>query len=348
MVVKRGTNDSEIVPMARHFKGSRRGAALHRIHGRRHVERLEHGRSAAVAPTSSRASPSTSRSRRSKRTAPPRPRSAGAIADGGGEIGVISSVTRAFCGDCTRARLSTEGKLYLCLFASSRPRPARAGARRRERRRHRHRDRRNLAGARRPLLATARQRHGRCHARGTAAASKCRTSAAESAAHDADARTHHRTVARGRPRHAHGRRRQGPADAARRAARAHVLKRLAPQTGALLISANRTPTLTARSARRSAPRWSRIRCPTFRARSPACLPACAPRRAATCSSAPCDSPCLPADLAERLAHALDANGRRHRHRHHCRTSPAKQSLHPVFALLAHVASRTISAPGWCR
>jgi len=40
-------------------------------------------------------------------------------ADGSGEIGVISSVTRAFCGDCTRARLSTEGKVYLCLFASS-------------------------------------------------------------------------------------------------------------------------------------------------------------------------------------------------------------------------------------
>ena len=35
-----------------------------------------------------------------------------------GEIGVISSVTHAFCGDCNRARLSTEGKLYLCLFAS--------------------------------------------------------------------------------------------------------------------------------------------------------------------------------------------------------------------------------------
>ena len=39
-------------------------------------------------------------------------------ADGAGEIGVISSVTQAFCGDCTRARLSTEGKLYLCLFAT--------------------------------------------------------------------------------------------------------------------------------------------------------------------------------------------------------------------------------------
>ncbi|TAG32772.1 MAG: GTP 3',8-cyclase MoaA, partial [Polaromonas sp.] len=40
-------------------------------------------------------------------------------ADGAGEIGVISSVTQAFCGDCNRARLSTEGKLFLCLFAKA-------------------------------------------------------------------------------------------------------------------------------------------------------------------------------------------------------------------------------------
>src|SRR5665213_2862476 len=39
--------------------------------------------------------------------------------DGTGEIGVISSVTGAFCHSCTRARISTEGKLYTCLFASS-------------------------------------------------------------------------------------------------------------------------------------------------------------------------------------------------------------------------------------
>jgi cyclic pyranopterin phosphate synthase len=38
--------------------------------------------------------------------------------DGGGEIGLISSVTQAFCKDCTRVRLSTEGKLYTCLFAT--------------------------------------------------------------------------------------------------------------------------------------------------------------------------------------------------------------------------------------
>jgi cyclic pyranopterin phosphate synthase len=38
--------------------------------------------------------------------------------DGRGEVGLISSVTKAFCGDCNRARLSTEGKLFLCLFAT--------------------------------------------------------------------------------------------------------------------------------------------------------------------------------------------------------------------------------------
>jgi cyclic pyranopterin phosphate synthase len=37
--------------------------------------------------------------------------------DGGGEVGVIASVTQPFCGDCTRARLSAEGKLFTCLFA---------------------------------------------------------------------------------------------------------------------------------------------------------------------------------------------------------------------------------------
>jgi cyclic pyranopterin phosphate synthase len=40
-------------------------------------------------------------------------------ADGGGEIGIIASVTRPFCGDCTRARLSADGQLYTCLFASA-------------------------------------------------------------------------------------------------------------------------------------------------------------------------------------------------------------------------------------
>ncbi len=51
--------------------------------------------------------------------------------DGHGEIGVIASVTRPFCGDCTRARLTTDGKLYTCLFAGQGTglrEPVRAGA----------------------------------------------------------------------------------------------------------------------------------------------------------------------------------------------------------------------------
>src|SRR5207302_7590147 len=38
--------------------------------------------------------------------------------DGSGEVGVIASVTQPFCGDCTRARISAEGRLYTCLFAA--------------------------------------------------------------------------------------------------------------------------------------------------------------------------------------------------------------------------------------
>ena len=56
------------------------------------------------------------RAGRGRRTAA-RSRSAGATATARGEIGVIASVTQPFCGDCTRARLSAEGKLYTCLFA---------------------------------------------------------------------------------------------------------------------------------------------------------------------------------------------------------------------------------------
>lgn len=41
------------------------------------------------------------------------------FADGGGELGLITSVSRPFCGDCTRARLGVDGRLYTCLFASA-------------------------------------------------------------------------------------------------------------------------------------------------------------------------------------------------------------------------------------
>ncbi|WP_206999608.1 GTP 3',8-cyclase MoaA [Trinickia mobilis] len=118
MVVKRGTNDSEIVPMARHFKGS--GVVL------RFIEYMDVGTSngwnmAEVLPSAE----VVARVAEHFPLVPLEAHSAAetaqrwGYADSSGEIGVISSVTRAFCGTCTRARLSTEGKLYLCLFASS-------------------------------------------------------------------------------------------------------------------------------------------------------------------------------------------------------------------------------------
>jgi cyclic pyranopterin phosphate synthase len=117
MVVRRGTNDSEIVPMARHFKGS--PVIL------RFIEFMDVG--ATNGWRMDEVLPSAEVIRRIDREyplAPVEPNYTGETAerwryrDGSGEIGVISSVTQAFCHDCNRARLSTEGKLFLCLFAS--------------------------------------------------------------------------------------------------------------------------------------------------------------------------------------------------------------------------------------
>jgi cyclic pyranopterin phosphate synthase len=116
MVVKRGTNDDQIVPLAEHFRGT--GVVL------RFIEYMDVGstnrwRMEEVLPSAQvverlgaahplepivRALPGETAERWRYR-------------DGAGEIGVISSVTKAFCQDCNRARLSTEGKLFLCLFA---------------------------------------------------------------------------------------------------------------------------------------------------------------------------------------------------------------------------------------
>jgi cyclic pyranopterin phosphate synthase len=117
MVVKRGTNDHEILPMARHFRGT--GVVL------RFIEYMDVGatngwRMDEVLPSTEVVQrihaalplvqlPATSTGETAQRWA---------YADGSGEVGMISSVTQAFCGDCNRARLSTEGQLYLCLFAS--------------------------------------------------------------------------------------------------------------------------------------------------------------------------------------------------------------------------------------
>ena len=119
MVVKRGTNDAEILPMARHFRG--RDVAL------RFIEYMDVG--ASNGWRMDEVLPSAEVVHRIGDVFPltPLPPSAPgetaarwryAEAGVAGEIGTISSVTQAFCSECNRARLSTEGKLFLCLFAS--------------------------------------------------------------------------------------------------------------------------------------------------------------------------------------------------------------------------------------
>lgn len=124
MVVKRGTNEQEILPMARHFRGS--GMTL------RFIEYMDVGvtngwRMNDVLPSSEviKLIQSEVPLVQLEATQPGETAERWGYADATGqydpqlgEIGVISSVTKAFCGDCNRARLSTEGQLYLCLFAS--------------------------------------------------------------------------------------------------------------------------------------------------------------------------------------------------------------------------------------
>ncbi len=118
MVVKRGVNDHEIVPMARRFRGS--GRIL------RFIEFMDVGASNGWRMDD--VVPSAEVARRIGEVFPIEPvdpNYEGEVAerwhylDGQGEIGLISSVTQPFCGGCTRARLSTEGKLFTCLFATS-------------------------------------------------------------------------------------------------------------------------------------------------------------------------------------------------------------------------------------
>ena len=117
MVVRRGVNDHEIVAMARRFRGSG--------HIVRFIEFMDVGATngwrmddvvtaAEIVRTIGREFP----------LEPVLPNYTGEVAerwryvDGAGEVGVIASVTQAFCRDCTRARLSTDGKVYTCLFAN--------------------------------------------------------------------------------------------------------------------------------------------------------------------------------------------------------------------------------------
>ncbi len=124
MVVKRSTNVEQIVPMARYFRGT--GMTL------RFIEYMDVG--ATNGWCMDEVLPSAEVLQLIQQTFPLVPLEASAPGETAqrwgyanaagkfdstlGEVGVISSVTQAFCHDCNRARLSTEGKLYLCLFAT--------------------------------------------------------------------------------------------------------------------------------------------------------------------------------------------------------------------------------------
>lgn len=116
MVVQRGVNEHQIVPMARHFRHT--GIEL------RFIEYMDVGSTNGwqldqVVPSAEvlsrlreafglQALPRAVTGETARRYV---------YADGAGTIGLISSVTEAFCGDCNRLRLSTDGHLYTCLFA---------------------------------------------------------------------------------------------------------------------------------------------------------------------------------------------------------------------------------------
>jgi cyclic pyranopterin phosphate synthase len=124
MVVKRSTNVDQILPMARYFRGT--GVTL------RFIEYMDVGAtngwcmdevlpSQEVIDLIKTEFPLVALEANASGETAQRwgyANAQGELDAALGEIGVISSVTQAFCGDCNRARLSTEGKLFLCLFAS--------------------------------------------------------------------------------------------------------------------------------------------------------------------------------------------------------------------------------------
>ena len=115
-VIKRGVNKDQVVPMAAFFR--------ERGHTLRFIEYMDVGHTNGwrlddVVP----AKELVAQLDAAFGVEPVDPAYRGEVAsryryrDGAGEVGIISSVTQPFCGDCTRARLSAEGKLYTCLFA---------------------------------------------------------------------------------------------------------------------------------------------------------------------------------------------------------------------------------------
>ncbi|MGC4062082.1 MAG: GTP 3',8-cyclase MoaA [Aquabacterium sp.] len=118
MVVQRGVNDDQIMPLATHFKGT--GIELRFIEfmdvgstngwDMVHVLPSEQVRQRIATHFPLRPAPDESHAGATAQR--------WAYADGSGHVGFISSVTQAFCGDCSRLRLSTDGRLYTCLFAT--------------------------------------------------------------------------------------------------------------------------------------------------------------------------------------------------------------------------------------
>ncbi|MFM2119957.1 MAG: 3,8-cyclase MoaA [Pseudomonadota bacterium] len=119
MVVKRGTNEQEILPMAEHFRSAYDGQVRLRFIEYMDVGATNGWRMDEVLPSAQVREHIASRHALTLLAAdqPGETAERWAYADGRGEVGFISSVTQAFCADCNRARLSTEGQLFLCLFA---------------------------------------------------------------------------------------------------------------------------------------------------------------------------------------------------------------------------------------
>lgn len=116
-VIKRGVNEHSIIDLARHFRGT--GHIVRFIEfmdvGTTNGWRLDHVVPAGeIVERIDAVFPLEAADRNYLGEVAQRWR----YADGGGEIGIISSITQPFCGDCTRARLSPEGSLFTCLFGS--------------------------------------------------------------------------------------------------------------------------------------------------------------------------------------------------------------------------------------
>ena len=118
MVVRKGLNEKSVLPMARHFHGS--------PHILRFIEYMDVGSTNAWQRDQVMSAKEIVELIQTEFPLEPvDPNYPGEVAkrwkysDGGGEVGVISSVTQPFCGGCSRARISAIGELYLCLFATS-------------------------------------------------------------------------------------------------------------------------------------------------------------------------------------------------------------------------------------